>query len=73
MGLTEVIENDSQDTPHDKRQKNLEYEKPSYEKMRKTQNEWTSSSKTGEYHILSRNSNFRENSVILKLEISHPG
>ena len=59
MGLTEVIENDFQDTPYDNSQKNLKYEKPSYEK-------------NGEYHILGRNSNFRENSGILQLEMSHP-
>ena len=41
--------------------------------MRKRQNEMTSSSKNGEYHILGRNSDFREKFGILELEMSHPG
>ena len=46
--------------------------KPSYEKMRKRQNEMTSSSKNGEYLILGRNSDFREKFGILELEMSDP-
>ena len=46
--------------------------KPPYEKMRKTQNEWSSSSKNGEYHILGRNLDFRKKSGIFELEMSHP-
>ena len=72
MGLTEVKENDFQDTPHDKRRKKLKYKEPSYKKMRKRQNEMTSSSKNGEYLILGRNSDFREKFGILELEMSHP-
>ncbi len=72
VGLTEVKENDFQDTPHGNKAKKLNYKKPSYEKMRKTQNEWTSSSKIGEYYILGWNSHFRDKSGILELEISHP-
>ena len=72
MGLTEVKENDFQDTPHDKRQKKLKNKKPSYEKMWKRQNEMTSSSINGEYLILGRNSDFREKFGILELEMSHP-
>ena len=41
--------------------------------MRKRQNEMTSSSKNGEYLILGRNSDFREQFGILELKMSHPG
>ena len=73
MAFTEVKENDFKDKPHDKKQKKkLKYKKPPYEKMRKTQNEWSSSSKNGEYHILGRNLDFRKKSGIFELEMSHP-
>ena len=51
----------------------MKYKKPSREKMRKTQNEWTSSSKNDEYHILGQNSDFRGKSGILELKMPHPG
>ena len=33
VGLTDVYENDFKDTPHNKRQKQLKYEKPPQEKI----------------------------------------
>ena len=40
--------------------KKIKYKKPPHEKIRKTQNESTGSSKNGENHILRRNSDFQK-------------
>ena len=72
VGLMEVKENDFQDTPHDKRQKNSSIRNLLTKKCEKKQNWWTSSSKNVENYILGQNSDFREKYGILELEMSHP-